>query len=68
MIKGLEIRKIIPFHVWVIPFPCSKINFKPLGSNEKYSEKQVFIRGQEVGEIIPFPVWIVPFPVSKTNF
>ena len=42
MIKGLEVREIIPMPVWIIPFPVSKINFKPLGSNEKHSEIEVF--------------------------
>ena len=42
MIGGLEIGEIIPFPVWIIPVPVSKIDFKPLGSNENYSVKEVF--------------------------
>ena len=45
-----------------------KIDFEPLGTNEKHFVKDIFIRGLEVEEIIPFPVWIIPFPVSKINF
>ena len=46
-----------------------KINFEPLGSNEKHLVKEVFfIRSLEVGEIIPFPVWLIPFPVLKIDF
>ena len=32
---------IIPFPVWIIPFPVLKIDFEPLGSNEKYFVKEV---------------------------
>ena len=42
MIRGLEVREIIPFPVWMIPFPVSKIYFKLLGSKEKHSVKEVF--------------------------
>ena len=42
LIRGLEVREIIPFPVLIIPFPVSKIDFKPLGSNENYSVKEVF--------------------------
>ena len=28
--------EIIPFPVWIIPFSVSKIDFEPLGTNEKY--------------------------------
>ena len=61
-------RKIIPFPVWIIPIPVSKIDFEPFGSNEKHFIKEFLIRGLEVRKIIPFPVWIIPFPVSKINF
>ena len=35
-------EEIIPFTVWIILFPVLKINFKPLGSNEKHFVKEVF--------------------------
>ena len=28
--------EIIPFLVWIIPFPVLKINFEPLKTNEKH--------------------------------
>ena len=34
--------EIIPFPVWVIPFPVLKIIFEPLGTNEKPFVKEVF--------------------------
>ena len=34
--------EIIPFPVWIIPFPVLKIDFEPLGSNEKHFVKEVF--------------------------
>ena len=34
--------KIIPFPVWLIPFPVSKINFELIGQNEKHFVKEVF--------------------------
>ena len=42
MIEGLEVREIIPFPVWINPFPVSKIDFEPFGSNEKQFVKGVF--------------------------
>ena len=42
--------EMIPFPVWIIPFPVLNISFEPLGSNEKNDQSL------EVGEIIPFPV------------
>ena len=45
--------EMIPFPVWIIPFPVLNISFEPLGSNEK---KKVFDQSLKVGEIIPFPV------------
>ena len=44
--------EIIPFPVWIIPFPVLKIEFKPLGANEKYFVKE----GLKEGDIIPFPL------------
>ena len=35
-------EEIIPFPVWIIPFPFMKINFETFGSNEKYVVKEVF--------------------------
>ena len=34
--------EIIPFPVWIIPFPVLKIDFEPLGPNEKHLVKEVF--------------------------
>ena len=31
--------EIIPYPVWIIPFPVLKINFGPVGSNEKHFVK-----------------------------
>jgi len=42
LIRSLEVRGMIPFPVWIIPFPVSKVNFKPLGLNEKHSVKEIF--------------------------
>ena len=36
---GLEVGKIIPFPVWIIPFHVLKINFETLGTNEKHFVK-----------------------------
>ena len=33
---------IIPFPVWIIPFPDLKIKFELLGSNEKHFVKEFF--------------------------
>ena len=35
--------EVIPFPVWIIPFPALKINFETLGSNEKSFSKEVFL-------------------------
>ena len=35
-IRGLEVRKIISFSVWIIPFPVLKINFQLHGINKKH--------------------------------
>ena len=40
--------EIIPFPVWIIPFPVLKINFGPLGSNEKHFVKEVFSSEAEI--------------------
>ena len=32
---------IIPYPVWIIPFPVLKISFEPGGSNEKHFVKEV---------------------------
>ena len=34
--------EIIPFPVWIIPFPVLKNDFELLGSNEKHFVKGVF--------------------------
>ena len=58
--------EIIPFPVWIIPFPVLKINFEPLGSNDKhFVKKSFFIRGLEGGEIILHLVWKFPFQGSS---
>ena len=41
-IGGQEVGEIIPFPVWIIPFPVLKINFEPLGTNERHFVKEVF--------------------------
>ena len=41
-IRGLEVGEIIPNPVRLIQFPVLKIDFEPLGSNEKYFGKEVF--------------------------
>ena len=33
---------MIPFPVWIIPFPVLRIDFEPFGLNEKYFVKGVF--------------------------
>ena len=53
---------IIPFPVWIIPFPVLKTNFGFIGRYGKYVKREVlFITGLEVGVMIPFPI-------LKTNF
>ena len=42
MIRGQEVGEIIPFPVWIIPFPVLKIDFEPFGSYENDVEKEVF--------------------------
>ena len=61
--QTLRVVKIIPFPVWIIPYPVLKIKFEPLGPNENSMKKKFLIRVLEVGEIIPFPVWIISYPV-----
>ena len=34
--------EIIPYPVWIIPFPVLKINFEPLGTYEKHFIKEDF--------------------------
>ena len=34
-------EEIIPFPVWMIPFPVLKTNFEPFGSNKKHFVKKV---------------------------
>ena len=34
--------EIISFPVWRVPFPVLKINFEPLGTNERHFVKEVF--------------------------
>ena len=34
--------EIIPFAIWVIPFPVLKINFQFLDNNEKHFVKEFF--------------------------
>ena len=41
-VKSQEVGEIIPFSVWIIPFPVLKINVQPLGSYENDVEKEVF--------------------------
>ena len=41
-IRGLEVGRMIPFSVWIIPFPVMKINVQPLGSYENDVEKEFF--------------------------
>ena len=41
--------KIIPFSVWIIPFPVLKINFEQFGTNERYFVKEVFDPRPESG-------------------
>ena len=49
--------EIIPFPVWIIPFPDLKIEFELFESNENFFCKRSFLtRRLEMGEIIPFPV------------
>ena len=33
--------EIIPFPVWIVPFPVLKINFENFGTNKKYVVKEV---------------------------
>ena len=34
--------ELIPFLVWIVPFPVLKINLEPLESNDKCFVKEVF--------------------------
>ena len=34
--------EIIPFPVWIFPFPVLKIDFETLASNERHFVKEVF--------------------------
>ena len=57
--------EIIPFPVWIIPFPVLKMHFILLGKKCETSCKRSFlIEGPELGEIIPFPVWMIPLPFN----
>ena len=57
MFGGQEIGELIPFRVWIFPFPVFKTSSGLIGKNEKHFVKEVFfIGGQEIGELIPFPV------------
>ena len=42
LIRGPELGEIIPFPVWIIPFPILKINSEFLGLNEKHFVKDIF--------------------------
>ena len=42
LIGGQEIREIIPFPVWIIPFPIFKTSFKLVDKIEKHFVKEVF--------------------------
>ena len=42
LIRGLEVKKIIPFPGRSIQFPVLKISFECLGKNEKYFVKEFF--------------------------
>ena len=42
--------KIVPFPVWVIPFPVLKTNFEFLGLYGKNVEKEVFLSEAGKGE------------------
>ena len=37
-----QMGEIIPFPVWIVPFPVLKINFENFGTNKKYVVKEVF--------------------------
>ena len=39
MIRGQEVKEIIPFPVWIIPFLVLKINFELLGVNRDTLEE-----------------------------
>ena len=42
LIRGRGVGKIIPFPVWIIPFPILKINSEFFGLNEKHFVEEVF--------------------------
>ena len=42
MIRGQEIGEIIPFPVWIIPFPVLKPSFKVVDKIKKHFVKEVF--------------------------
>ena len=41
-------EKLIPFPVWIIPFPILKISLELLGKNEKHFVNKFLIRGLQV--------------------
>ena len=60
--------KIIPFSVWIIPFPVLKIYFELFGNYEVDVLKEVvLIRGLEVEEIIPIPILKINFELLGGN-
>ena len=48
LIRGLEVGEIIPFPVWIIPFPDLKINFGLLDKNKKYFVNSKHIQADSV--------------------
>ena len=42
LIGGLEIGEIIPFPVWITPFPVFKTRFELVSKIKKHNEKEVF--------------------------
>ena len=64
----MEVRDIILFPVWIIPFPVLGIDFETHGTNKKDFVKEVFYLRPRSGSNNSISCLIIPFPVLKTNF
>jgi len=42
LIGGQEVEEIIPFPVWIIPFPVFKTSFGLIGKSKKHFVKETF--------------------------
>ena len=61
-IRGLEVGEMIPFPVWIIPFPFfENLFWTPWIKWETSYKRTLLIKGVEVEKTILYPVWIIPF-------